>query len=264
MPEPKPSIFSDGPMTEVPLAEPPLVTVLAQVQFPSSPELVDPDNIADLRRCLRESYPILREDKTVGFLVTASGVTEAPQAERVMRLRNKAEDWQISLSQNFIALNTSSYTSRDDFCTRFEEVMAAVGGLAAPVVYDRLGIRYINRFTDVDIATLETLVAGPFLGLAALDLGSAEIVQSYTQTLLSYAEGDISARWGLLPPGMVVDPALPAVEAISWILDIDVFQERKGDFAADEIGREVRRYADIAYRFFRGAATDELLHRAGD
>jgi uncharacterized protein (TIGR04255 family) len=181
----------------------------------------------------------------------------------VVRFKDKAEAWQVSVSQTFIALNTSVYDTRDDFCARFDEVVTAVADVSSPVVFDRVGIRYINRFTGEDLAALGELVRDPFLGLTSVAMAPVELKQTITQTILSFGETEIGARWGLLPPGMILDPSLEPVAAASWILDVDVYQERKGDFEAGEIGQQVRRYADAAYRFFRLAATDELLRSAG-
>lgn len=256
-------IFSGSPIEEIYLPRAPLAMALAQVRFPLSPELIDDDHLGGMRDRLKASYPILREDKTVGFLVSAAGLSEGPPAERIVRFNDKAETWQLSVGQNFIALSTSTYNTRDDFCTRFEEGVAVAADVASPLVFDRIGIRYINRFTGEDLADLGRLIAEPFLGLTSLDLEPAQLVQSFTQTILRLEGGTIGARWGLLPAGAIIDPALTPMDAPSWILDVDVYQEQKGDFVAAEIGRRVRQYADIAYRFFRVAVTDDLLRRAG-
>jgi uncharacterized protein (TIGR04255 family) len=263
MPQQFGSMSSEGTVEEIYLPRAPLAMALAQVRFPLSPELIDEDHLGKMRDRLKADYPILREDKTVGFLVSAGGLAEGPPAERIVRFNDKAETWQLSVGQNFIALNTSTYTTRDDFCRRFEEGVAVAADVASPLVFDRIGIRYINRFTGEDLAELGSLIAEPFLGLTSLAVAPAQLVQSFTQTILRLEGGTIGARWGLLPAGAVIDPALAPVDAPSWILDVDVYQEQKGDFVAAEIGRRVRQYADIAYRFFRMATTDNLLRRAG-
>ena len=257
------SAFSTDPVEEVYLPRAPLVMALAQVRFPQCPELIDEDHLGQLRDRFKARYPILREDKAVGFLVSAGGVVEGPPAERIIRFNDKAETWQVSVGQSFIALITSTYSTRDDFCTRFEEIVTVAADVASPPIFDRVGIRYINRFTGDGLAELGSLIAEPFLGLTSVDLTPASVVQSFTQTILHLLGGEITARWGLLPAGAVLDPALAPVDTRSWILDVDVYQERKGDFVAAEIGRQTRQYADIAYRFFRMAATDNLLRHAG-
>ena len=257
------NLFNADPIEEIYLPRAPLAMTLAQVRFPQCPELIDEDHLGQMRDLLKATYPILREDRAVGFLVSAGGVAEGPPAERIVRFNDKAETWQVSVGQSFIALNTSTYSTRDDFCTRFEEVAAVAANVASPPIFDRVGIRYINRFTGEELTELGSLIAEPFLGLTSLDLAPASVVQSFTQTILHLPEGQITARWGLLAAGALLDPALVPVDTPSWILDVDVYQERKGDFISAEIGRQTRQYADIAYRFFRMAATDSLLRRAG-
>jgi uncharacterized protein (TIGR04255 family) len=264
MPTPTGSMLSkDHPVEEIYLPRAPLALALAQVRFPQVPELIDEEHISHLRDRLKQGYPILREEKSVGLILSAAGITEGPQTERVLRFSDKVEVWQVSISQNFIALSTAAYSTREDFCARFEQVVALVADVVTPVVFDRVGIRYINRFTGEDLNKLDSLITEPFLGLTSKLATPAEITQSFTQTILHLEEAEIAARWGLLPSGAILDAALPPTAGPNWVLDVDTFQERKEDFGAAEIGRRVREYAEIAYRFFRLAATDELLNHAG-
>jgi uncharacterized protein (TIGR04255 family) len=255
--------FNSTSVEEVFLPRAPLALALAQVRFPQSPELHGEDTLARMRDSLKADYPIMREDKAVGFLVTPGGLTEGPPVERIVRFKDKPENWQFSVGQNFMSLDTTAYTTREDFASRFEKVVAATANVASPIVFDRIGIRYINRFVGEDLGSLRNLIAEPFLGLTSLDLTPASIVLSFTQSVLHLEEANVNARWGLLPKGTAIDTALATVEVPSWILDVDVYQDAKGDFVPAEIGRRIRRYAEVAYSFFRLAVTDELIRNAG-
>jgi uncharacterized protein (TIGR04255 family) len=255
--------FGSAAVEEVFLPRPPLALALAQVRFPQSPELHSDPVLAQIRDHLKQHYPIMREDKAVGYVMTVAGLVEGPPIERIVRFKDKAETWQFSVGQNFMSLDTTTYTTRSDFITRFEQAIEAAADAASPFALDRIGIRYINRFTGKDLANLQNFIVEPFLGLTSLDLAPASIVHSITQTLLQLDEGAIIAKWGLLPGGTVIDTALAAVATPSWILDVDVYQERKDDFNISQIGRDTRRLADIAYRFFRLAVTDDLIYYAG-
>lgn len=254
----------ERPVEEVFLPRAPLALALAQLRFPQLPELTDEEHVGHLRDRLKDEFPILREEKAVGLVISAAGVTEGAPTERVLRFSDRAEEWTASVSQNFFALSTTSYSTREDFCSRFEKVVGQLAEVVTPVVFDRLGIRYINRFVGSELDQLERYVTEPFLGLTSNLVPPAEVRQSFTQTILHMEEAEIGARWGLLPGGVLLDPALPPVTGPHWILDVDTFQERKDEFVATEIGRRIRDYADIAYRFFRLAVTDELILRAGE
>jgi uncharacterized protein (TIGR04255 family) len=256
-------VFDQTPVEEIFLPRAPLLLTLAQVRFPQSPELLDDNYLAEIRDALKTEYPIMREEKAVGFVISPSGLGEGPPTERIIRFKNRDETWQFSVSQTFMSLHTFAYTTREDFCSRFENVIGIASSVASPVAIDRVGIRYINSFSDDDLSDIDQLIAKPFLGLLSLDLAPAEILQNFTQSTLRLAAGHISSRWGLLPQGTLIDTSLAPIPTRSWILDVDVFQERKDDFVATEISQHVRRYADLAYRFFRLAITDRLITRAG-
>jgi uncharacterized protein (TIGR04255 family) len=263
--QPRSAVFGQDPIQEIFLPRAPLLLTLAQVRFPHSPELLSDENLGQIRDDLKADYPIMREEKALSFVISPNGaLTEGPPTGRIIRFKNKTETWQFSVGQDFMSLHTSAYTSREDFCSRFENVIRIVSSVASPIVIDRVGIRYINRFADDDLSDIGQLIAEPFLGLLSLDLTPAEILQNFTQTILRLEEGHITSRWGLVPEGTIIDTSLAPLHARSWILDVDVYQERKDDFVAVEIGQHVRRYADLAYRFFRLAVTDRLLNRAGD
>lgn len=263
MPQQSANAFGAESVEEIYLPKAPLAMALAQVRFPRVPELLDDDHLSKLHNRLKKDYPIMREDSTVGFLLSFGGNVEGPPAERIVRFNDKTETWQFSIGQNFMAINTSEYSNRHDFRAKFERAIEAITDIASPIIFDRVGIRYVNRFSGEDLNHLNDLITAPFLGLLPVDLSPARITQNFTQAVLQLEQANIGARWGLLPPGAIIDPALTPVNSPSWILDVDAFQERKGDFEATEIGRHIGVYADIAYRFFRLAVTDDLIRRAG-
>jgi uncharacterized protein (TIGR04255 family) len=261
---PHPGTFLEsGAVAETYLPRAQLVTALAQVRFPLAPELLDVDHLSQLRDRLKAQYPILREDKAVGFIAPGVALPEGFPAERIVRFNDKEETWQFSIGQNFMSLNTSRYSSRDDFFARLEDVMSVAAEVSSPIVYDRVGVRYISRFAGGDLDKVSGLINEQFLGLLSVDITPVQVVHTFNQTALRLHGADIGARWGLLPPKVLLDPSVPSVETPSWVLDVDVYQEQKADFSAREIVTRARRYADIAYRFFRLATTDELIDSSG-
>ena len=45
-----------------------------------------------------------------------------------------------------MALESTDYVSRDDFCSRSREIFDAIAQVSVPPVVDRVGLRYIDRF----------------------------------------------------------------------------------------------------------------------
>ena len=255
--------FVGAPPEEVFLAQAPLEMVIAQVRFPKSPDLTTDDAIRSIQGEIKESYPVLRDERAVGLLISAEGVKEGPPAERIWRFKSRDEAWQVSLADNFLALHTTSYTTREDFCSRLERLARVIETIAPPPFMDRIGIRYHNRLVGPVLSKLDDLIAQPLLGLTPETISPAVLVQSLSQAQLSLEGVDILARWGTLAANTTVDPSIRPTAEGSWIFDVDVYQGDQGDFDAGVLDRRVRQYAALAYQFFRWATTDQLLRRFG-
>ncbi len=257
--------FGDAPIPEVPLSKAPLVHVLAQIRFPKQIGLVTANGIDPIRRRLRSDYPILKEDRNTAIVLSPEGVTAQPQLETVWRLQSKAGDWQVSIGETFLALDTSAYISRKDFCERLKVIVDAFGAIVEPIVAERLGLRYIDRIDRPEhLERLRDFVFPEVLGVMHLGIENKErLAHTITEALFTMPEHKLLARWGLLPPGATVDPVLKPVQTRSWILDIDVFSDDRVDFATELLISKFELFAQHSYRFFRWAVTEELLRAAG-
>jgi uncharacterized protein (TIGR04255 family) len=259
------SPFSGGPVSEIHLSNAPLVHVVAQVRFPKILNIADQGSIAQLHSALKAMYPVLHSDKAVGLVITtAEGVTAAPPGV-VWRMQSKSGDWQVTVADTFVALDTASYTSRADFVERLGAVLTAVANVFEPAIAERVGIRYIDRVIENgDFARLATLVRREALG--GLEIPRAEgveLVHSLSENLFNVHDDQVMARWGVLPAGAVLDPVMPPVPSRSWILDIDVSRSGRLDFVADDLTSTSEGLAARAYQFFRWVASDALLRESG-
>jgi uncharacterized protein (TIGR04255 family) len=256
--------FLDGPIDEVLLANAPLVQVLSQIRFPKIPELLSEPNLAPFRSRLKSIYPVFRQDKAFGLVVTDAGISTQHQGEVIWRLHNREDTWKVSVSDSFVALETSRYTTRDEFFERLDEVVRVIAELYEPVLCDRLGIRYINRLEGDRLEALPryvqpALMAGPLSDPP----DGVQLVHSITQSLYQFSDCLLQTRWGFLPPGATLDPTLVPAVGTSWMLDLDVFSSGPDDFDPDRIATLGRRYAERAYRFFRWAVTPTLIDDMG-
>src|SRR6266487_3553387 len=137
------SPFGAEPITEVPLARAPLVNVLAQVRYPKVPLFSTEEGAGAVRERLRERYPILRQGPAIALAITPGGVVQQLSQSPLWRLQDRDSTWIVSLSDEFISIETRTYISREDFCTRLDEALAAISDIGEPVIYDRVGVRYI-------------------------------------------------------------------------------------------------------------------------
>ena len=262
--------MQDDPFTgpaprEVPLESTPLVWVIAQVQFPPILSVVRPDFIAPFQESIREIYS---DTEQTGVIVDPR---QPPSAAHPTgwKFRDTDNKWQITVAPDFLALITGAYESRSDFIERLQFILEKfdehinINGVSI----HRFGLRYIDRITGDTFDKLKGIVRPEMMGIMGTPT-ARHIEQSLNQTLFKLpgdGEEKLQARWGKMPAGATFDPALvKPVGDPSWILDTDMFSTKRRPFNPDQLISDVRHYAEITYRFFRWAVTDEFLcHHGG-
>lgn len=261
------SPFGNDQVAEVALADAPLVRVLAQVRFPRLAALAAGDDAANaFAAAMGTDYPILNEQRELSVTITPEGVTQAPGAARVWQLRSADEQWQVSLGDSFLAVDTAAYTSREDFAARVVGAWRCFVDVVRPPFVERVGVRYINRVADAaTLDDLPTLVRPEALGGAMVALaGGVRLSHSMHEALYHLDElNGLQARWGVLPPGAVLDPTLPPVPETSWVLDLDAFRMGRNDVDPSQLDQHVQQLAERAYRYFRWVVTPQFLARFG-
>jgi len=263
-PSPESDPLRGPPPPEVHLPRAPLVRVIAQVRFPPIINIGKDEFIADFQEAIRADYPVLRPEHRQALAVRPEGAAAAAR-QTVWRFCDTDGSWRVSLAQDFVALETTSYVSRDDFLGRLERVVAALREYFQPALVQRLGLRYIDRIEGDLVDEIGRLVRPEMLGLMATPLASG-IQHALGDTLLAIPDRDerFRVRWGRIPPRGTVDPnAIEPVDEPSWVLDLDLFSDTEHPFSPDRIKEDGRRYAERIYSMFRWAVTDEFLRRYG-
>jgi len=256
--------FGDD-IVEVVLPLPPLIRVVAQIRFPPVASVSNQAFMAPFQEALRRDYPILRQEREVSLVVGADGAVSQPTNGVIWRLHDKDEIWRLSLGTSFLSIETTGYTNHAEFVKRFVLALEALAALIHPVVYDRLGLRYINRFHGERLARLPKLVRPELLGFLAVDIGSnVEITGSILQTQFEVEGTSLVVRAMKLGKDATVDPGLiPAISEPSWILDFDAFSTKPRDFGIAEAVELLRRLAFRSYRLFRWSVRDDLIIECG-
>lgn len=252
------------PPEEVPLSDAPLVRVIAQAQFPIILSVEQRDFIAPFQESIRKTYPVGKQEQTLGLAVVPHGVAPA-QKQVAWRFSNVECTWRVSLAPEFLALETTSYTSRNDFLERLQAIVEALDEHVSPSVVQRLGLRYIDRVTGEALSEIGQLVRPQVLGMLAAPM-SAHARHSLSETVFAIPDTkeQVMVRSGRLPAKGTVDPnAIEAVDEPSWLLDLDMFSTEQRPFAPEPLISEVRRYAERLYTVFRWAVTNDFLRRYG-
>jgi uncharacterized protein (TIGR04255 family) len=247
---------------EVPLRDAPLVRVIAQVRFPLVIAIQQREFVAPFQEAIRKRYPVLRQEQMQGLLLGPSGVVQVAPSP-VWRFSDAAASWRVSLAPEFLAIETTKYSSRDDFLARFEDVVRALAEHVDPQVADRVGLRYIDRIAVNSPNEISPLVRPEVLGFIA-SKAATHLQHSLCESTFAVEQNRLLTRWGTLPPNTTYDAgALEPVAHRSWVLDLDHFRETSQPFVVDDLVREARAFAERIYAVFRWAVTPEFLRRHG-
>lgn len=250
------------PPAEVPLKNAPLVRVIAQLRFPEILSVEQRDFVAPFQEAIRATYPVLRQEQTQGILLGPAMLAPA-KPQIAWRFSDTDGHWRVSLTPEFLALETTKYVSRLDFFSRLEAVATALDEHIEPAQIDRLGVRYIDRITGAAVDDIATLVRAEVRGITGT-IAATHATHALSESMFAVDGARVLARWGFLPPGATLDPAAiePATEK-SWILDLDMFSAGPIPFVVSQVVERAQRYAERIYTVFRWAVTDEFLVRYG-
>ena len=253
-----------GPVTEVALPSAPLAKVLAQLRYPRPLDFDDSKSVEPVRRALAGRYPVGRETKANSIIIGPAGVSQQATSETNWILEDLDSSWRVTIADKFITIETNSYTSRDDFTSRLGEIIDILAETIKPPIYDRLGIRYINRLEGHDILQeLPQLVQPVALAGLAVPHEGIEVQHSLCDNIFIDGNAHLQARWGWLPQGAMIDPTIPPPAVPYWTLDLDSFTGKGGPFEVIQLKESMQDLAERAHRFFRWIVTDEFLKRFG-
>jgi uncharacterized protein (TIGR04255 family) len=256
----------DASPAQVPLPRAPLVRVIAQVKFSEVLGVENPDLVARFQDAISQTYGVLTREAGINMSF-AMPVIGLPQQHPMThwRFTDHPTEWQwrVTLTSQFITLESTRYTNRDDFFERLETLLEAVEQHIRPTMMIRLGVRYINRITGHELRDASLLVRPEISGVVGTVMADS-VNLSVSETVFNMGSQKMTARSGMLPPNVTIDPAaiLPINEAC-FLLDLDVFDETAVGFNSHEIARTAKQFAERSYAFFRWAVTDEFLIRFG-
>lgn len=249
---------------EVHLPQSPLVAVLAQVMFGSLLSINKEEEVAKFQESIREKYPILKTEKSrTSTLDISAGSVVSTTEHTIWRFSDVDDNWRVSLSPEFVAIETKKYSTREEFKNRINEVLLAVAKHFNPSIMTRIGVRYIDRLKGDSLQNISNLVNPSLVGLLNSDLNGA-IDASVCEALLKFDNQKIFARWGLLPPGTTIDPNLiKPTKDRSWILDIDASSSDSRGWDHQFLIQELGSLSDLVYKFFRWSVKNEFLQHFG-
>jgi uncharacterized protein (TIGR04255 family) len=203
----------------------------------------------------------------VSLLVGPAGPGSAEsESSRIWRFADDA-GWALVLAADVCTLTVGpQYGSFDDFATRFQTILAALGQGAGVSRCERLGLRYIDiaEVPPGDGQAWRDWFRPELTGWSATALVPADtqLLTSITQTQLAARPiGELSGppadiqgviRHGYIPANTMVPGIFPLQpQNAAFLLDMDLFVEAPQPFVADELARQMTLLHDQIDRFFR-------------
>lgn len=257
--------FSGPPVETISLDAPPLASVLVQVRFSPVLEVSEEHLAGRVQKALREEYPFLNAETELA-VTFAPGVDGPPTARptRLWRFVSNDDAWRVTLASGFTSLETQAYKGHEDFFGRLLRVLTTVDDLVSPPAAERIGVRYTQRLTESeDLARLPELVRPEVLGASVVRDGDDSFSLCLTQAQTQFDDVTLSARWGLLAPEAGIDAVIPPLEQPNWLMDIDVYDERREPFDPAVLADRALAHSRRQYQFFRWAVEPAFLLRFG-
>lgn len=249
---------------QVPLSNAPLVRVIAQIKFSEVLGVESPELVAAFQDAISYSYGSLTRESGFNFQKPGIGMHQMHPMTH-WRFSDHPTDWQwrVTLTSQFVTLESTQYTNRDDFFQRLQVILEAVEQYIKPAMMIRLGIRYVNRIIGKELQDVSLLVRPEIAGVVGTSMVDS-VHLSVSETVFDLDGKKMTARWGMVPPSVTVDPSsiLP-IDEPCFLIDLDVFDETAIGFHPSEITKKAKLFAERSYAFFRWAVTDEFLRRFG-
>lgn len=251
-----------GPTPEdVSLKAAPLIKVLTEVRFPSILRIESKEAVTSFQERVREQYPFIEQEFTqqIHVQIGPGAPVVNPVPGSIWRFWDIERRWRMSLSVSSISLETEQYGSRDEFLLRLVEVLTAVESTFAPRIALRTGMRYIDRVIGEPFKSIDKLLRPGVLGVITPEMHE-HVRHAMTEATFKVAEGEMSLRWGILPPNFTIDPGLfSPIPQPSWVLDIDVYSSVQQPFDSQKLTESFRKLAERAYSVFRFMTTEQFL-----
>jgi uncharacterized protein (TIGR04255 family) len=259
-----------GPLAGLPpadrtlLVRPPLELAVLEVRFVAEAA----DVAADVALAARERLAALglsyvRQERAqegrleIQMQPGAAPVSNVQQGARGWQLHTADGTGHITLLPGAVVLQTSRY---ERWSVTLKPVLEALVAVAeeylAPSVVDRIGLRYIDRFVDPSARTPAAWrgrVHPELLAAACHPVFGSHVRAAQQQVELTLGQ----AQGALLRHGPFVDAA--AADAVSYLVDIDVFDAESIRFHVAEVVRRAEVLNRTAASLFQATLTPEYL-----
>lgn len=264
-------LHAEAPERQV-YARPPLALALCQVRFASKFGLND-SMIAPFQEAIEDEYPNPERQQELAAIQVGGAAGQlgfqAQTPGTLWKFMDQTGDWTVTLTQDFVTLETRAYADFDDFLTRLKRVLQALIQTVKPGAGRRIGLRYINEIRSAE-QEWKSIVRAELLGVLVIDSFRYNCDQAIQVLSLRADEARINLQHGPFPKGTTVVPK-PETQAGTdpfYLVDIDMYQEfsppKSLKMDASVISGYIGAYHATVSELFRWATTDEYRATLGE
>jgi len=249
-----------GPVPDdVLLLEPPLIRVIAQVQFAPIYKIGEPTSISNFQESIRKVYPFITQGMQIDMTQGLGGPMGNIVQQVVWRFESLDRKSAASLSSTTLTLDSQVYAGHAEFLGRWSFLLEEFDKSFENSLVTRIGMRYINQFkisSETDTAKIiSQKYLNPFLGEFPQNVS-----HSVSETALKVEEGDMLLRLMRLPANATFDPvAVPPSKELSIVLDIDVSLTNQVPFSLPLANKQFEGFAGRARTFFQLVVASEFI-----
>lgn len=243
------------------LARAPLELAVVEIRFLAPPANLSSELGLAIRDRLRQAgYDLPRlepaNEGRVSIQLTP-GVLPVSQVEQVAsgwQLISSDERTQLTVMPGAVVIQTSKYERWSATLRPLLEVLLhAAAELMEPSLVSRIGLRYINRISDPEVADAQGWrgrLQDALLGPVCHPVFGDRVHTAQQQVELKLGS---SGQGALLRHGPFVDPAVSS--AVSYLLDIDVFDSETRPFQSEELVNRAESLNRTAASLFKNSFT---------
>ncbi len=218
------------------------------MRFPRILGLSD-EKVRPLQVALTDTYANVQLEDAQEIQIGPDGLRTAG-SDRIYRFRTQDEDWIVSLTSSFVAVETTAYKGFRDFFGRWERIVSLSVKHFELSHQDRLGLRFINEIElpRDGLDAIAEVVRPELLGIAGKHERTRSLIRSLQEMRLRQPDGAFTLRHGYT-----------AQDHPLYLLDFDYYDDSPKALDLDEQKKTLINFDHATFDLFKWLVTAEAF-----